>query len=210
MSAKLPGVTGFAELPRSAAWRHLGGRDGFEVAFLRAGLDGIVLTGTSLGVEDGSPWAVEYVIELDPAWITRRAVVTTRSGSVQRSVSLHSAGPGSWLVDGQPAPELTGCADVDLDVSALTNAVPVHRLRLDLASLNDDGQLDDVSTPAPAVLVSALDLAVARLDQTYRPRAGTGSLVFDYQAPAFGFRADISYDHAGLVNDYPGIAVRVS
>ncbi len=202
-------MTGFAELPTQAVWRHVGSRDGFEVAFLHLGIDGVTLSGTSLGTEDGAVWAVDYVIELDPAWTTRRAVVTARAASMQRSVALHSAGPGSWLIDGQPAPELAGCFDVDLDVSALTNAVPLHRLRLDLAGIESSGSLDNSATPAPAAYVRASDLSVARLDQTYRRRAGTSSLVFAYQAPASGFGADITYDGAGLVRDYPGIAIRV-
>ena len=201
-------MTSFAELPGTAAWRHVGARDGFEVAFLQPGLDGVTLSGTSLGVEDGAPWAVDYVVELDPAWITRRAVITARTDLWRRSVSLHSAGPGSWLVDGQPAPELAGCFDVDVDVSALTNAVPLRRLRLDLDGM-ESGHLDDSATAAPAAFVRAQDLQVLRLEQSYRRRAGTSALVFDYQAPAFGVRTDIAYDHAGLVTDYPGIAVRV-
>jgi uncharacterized protein len=203
----MPAVTGFAELPESAVWRHGWSREGFEVAYLQQGVDGITMTGTSLGVEDGKPWAVDYVIELDPAWVTRRAVVTARAGTLQRSVALHSAGPGAWLIDGRPAPGLNGCYDVDMDVSALTNAIPLHRLRLDLKDTS--GDLDALATPAPAVYIQATDLRVSRLDQTYRRRAGTSSLVFDYRAPAFDFRTDIAYDHAGLVRDYPGIAVRV-
>jgi hypothetical protein len=71
--------------------------------------------------------------------------------------------------------------------------------------------IEDSSTQvgAASVYVRASDLKVTRLDQTYqRTRDGQG-LVYEYQAPAAGFSCQISYDGAGLVRDYPGIAVRV-
>ena len=58
---------------------------------------------------------------------------------------------------------------------------------------------------APAVYVRALDLSVTRLEQTYR-RRGDGT--FDYTSGDGAFRAVLRYDAAGLVVDYPGIAVR--
>jgi hypothetical protein len=50
---------------------------------------------------------------------------------------------------------------------------------------------------------------VERLDQLYgRAEDRDGSPRYDYEAPAFGFRCQLVYDQAGLVLDYPGIAVR--
>ena len=49
-----------------------------------------------------------------------------------------------------------------------------------------------------------------RLEQRYtRLPNGDGRPRFDYEAPAFAYRDVIVYDGAGLVLDYPGIAVRV-
>ena len=49
-----------------------------------------------------------------------------------------------------------------------------------------------------------------RLEQRYtRLPDDDGRLRFDYAAPAFACRDVIVYDDAGLVFDYPGIAVRV-
>jgi hypothetical protein len=57
------------------------------------------------------------------------------------------------------------------------------------------------------VYVRALDLSVSRLDQTYRR---TGERTFDYTSDGGAFRAVLRYDRAGLIVDYPGIAVRVA
>ena len=110
-------------------------------------------------------------------------------------------GAGRWLVDGRPAPGLDGCADVDLEASACTNTVPVHRLRLAAGA----------QAAAPAAYVRAVDLAVERLDQTYRRAPDTAAgdePVFDYAAPRFDVACRLAYDRSGLVVDYPGLAVR--
>jgi hypothetical protein len=47
---------------------------------------------------------------------------------------------------------------------------------------------------------------VERLEQTYRR---LDERRYDYESPAFGFRAELVHDDDGLVREYPGIATRV-
>jgi uncharacterized protein len=190
-----------ADLPATAAWRHLDARTGFEVLFLRGDADGYHVEGHSTAVEDGEAWGIRYAITLDASWATRSARITGRSAAGSHEVLLEGDGTGAWRVDGEPAPQLAGCLDVDLEASACTNAFPVRRLGLDV------GQGAD----APAVYVRATDLRVERLEQTYvrLPDEGERSR-YDYASPAFDFRAELVYDEFGLVLDYPGIAVRVA
>lgn len=189
------------ELPAAAAWRHLDVRDGFEVLFLRRDRRGYRIDGQSTAVEDGDAWGVSYAITLDTAWATRSAHVVGRSASGAHQVRLEGDGVGGWQVNGGPAPELSGCLDVDLEASAFTNALPVHRLGLHV------GQRAE----APAAYVRALDLGVQRLEQRYaRLEDDRGDSRYAYVAPAFDFTCVLVYDDAGLVLDYPGIAVRVA
>lgn len=44
-------------------------------------------------------------------------------------------GEGRWLLDGEPAPHLEGCRDVDLESSAMTNSLPLHRMELPVLRL---------------------------------------------------------------------------
>ncbi|MCF4122607.1 putative glycolipid-binding domain-containing protein [Antribacter sp. KLBMP9083] len=83
---------------------------------------------------------------------------------------------------------------VDLEASACTNTLPVHRLALRTGD----------AVVASAVYVQALDVAVRRLDQTYRR---LDDHRFDYTSEG-DFHAILTYDAAGFVIDYPGIAVR--
>jgi len=136
---------------------------------------------------------------LDPTWTTQSARICGRSASGSRSAVLEADGAGSWRVNGTRAPHLDGCLDVDLESSALTNALPVHRMELGI------GQ----RAGAPAAYVRALDLTVERLEQTYVRLPDKGlQQGYDYAAPVFDFACELVYDESGLLLDYPGIAVR--
>ena len=62
---------------------------------------------------------------------------------------------------------------------------------------------------APAVYVRELDLSVERLEQRYARRPDDGPRRrYHYESPRFDFEAELVYDEAGLIIDYPGIGVR--
>lgn len=187
--------------PATAAWRHQDAREGFEVAYFERRDDGWDVDGCTTAVEDGRTWTVTYRIRLDDTWTTRGAQVTGRSASGSRTTVLEADGKGRWLVDGEAAPHLDGCLDVDLESSAMTNTLPVHRLGLAVRA----------RAAAPAAYVRALDLSVQRLEQDYLrvPDEGANQR-YDYTAPAFEFACRLVYDDSLLVLRYPGIAVRAA
>lgn len=193
----------FAPLPRTAAWWHLDARDGFEVVLFGSEAQDIGLRGHTVAVEDGRVWSVGYDITLDRRWHTRRAQVWALSLSGERQVTLEADGSGAWQVNGSPRPDLEGCLDVDLESSACTNTIPIHRMRLGVRQ----------QAGAPAAYVRALDLAVERLEQHYA-RVGNVAATpdvhqrYDYRAPAFDFECRLIYDESGLILEYPGIASR--
>jgi hypothetical protein len=193
----------FRELPESAAWRHQTARNGFEVVFLRANATEVRCDGCTTAIEASRAFIVEYAIELDAHWHTRRARVRARASAnaPARETTLVSDGRGHWHVDGRPAPQLDGCLDVDLESSSLTNAFPIQRLALAVGGVAE----------APAAYVRALDLAVERLEQRYvRIEDDHGRPCFEYSAPRFDFEAQLIYDESGLVLEYPGISVRMA
>jgi len=201
-----------SDLPASAAWRHHEAREGFESVFLRTEPSGYSLTGTTAAVEDGIAWVVGYDISLDDHWITRTVRIWALTSTGEHARVLRADGPGRWRIDGRPAPELDGCLDVDLESSACTNTIPVHRL----------GLRPGETAAAPAVYVRAVDLRIERLEQEYaRPvdhldsdgvaggGGGGGHQRYGYRAPRFDYDGQLVYDQSGLVIEYPGIAVRV-
>ena len=182
-------------LPATAAWTHSGAQTGFEVAWFDPGDGGAVLTGCTAATDACAAWGVDYEIRGDGAWRTRAARVRGRSADGIRTVELITDGEGRWAVDGAPAPHLDGCLDIDLESSAVTNTLPVHRLALRPGERG----------ASPAAWVRAADLAIERLPQDYH---FVGDRTFDYAAPSEDFTARLVYDDAGLVLEYPGIAVR--
>jgi hypothetical protein len=191
----------FAATPATAAWSHRDARSGFEVVYFQRLGSGHQIDGCTAAVEDGQTWFVEYGITLDADWITRAARVTSRSASGRRSVLVEADGAGHWLVNGEAAPHLDGCLDVDLESSAMTNALPVHRMALAVGG----------RAAAPAVYVRAGDASIERLEQEYLRTTGEGTHQrYDYSAPAFEFACRLVYDESGLVLSYPGIAVRAA
>ena len=183
----------FGSFPAAAAWQHLSARTGFEAAYFTPTPDGWRIEGSTTAIEAGVIWTVGYDITVDATWCTRTAVVRGRSGAASITRSLVADGMGHWLVDGRATPELDGCLDVDLESSAMTNTLPVHR------------RPDAKSAEAPAAYVRADGLEVERLEQRYRQLSARR---YAYEAPAFDFACELTYDDTGLVLDYPGIARR--
>ncbi len=189
-------------LPPQAVWRHVGVRDGFEVSFVAEVNGGLCFAGTTSALEEARVWAVSYEITVDPmSWATRTARVTAWSTAGQQALEVATDGLGSWRVDGRPAPHLDGCLDIDLESSVLTNAFPAHRL----------GLAPGRGADAPAAYVRIEDLRVERLEQRYvRLESDNAGRRFEYAAPVFDFACELAYDDAGLLLDYPGIAVRAA
>lgn len=190
----------FTPLPPSAAWLHRDARTGFEVTYFRDDARGILVEGCATAVEDGMVWAIDYRLRLDGSWHTRSAQIVGRCPEGRRAVHVQSDGLGRWQLDGTTAPELDGCVDIDLEASAFTNALPVHRLGLAVGDGAD----------APAVYIRAADLTAARLPQHYRRIADGAGQRYDYRCPEFDFHATLDYDESGLIIDYPGLATRAA
>lgn len=182
------------------AWRHVTAREGFEVAFVRTDADETVVDGQVAACEAGAAWGVRYRIVLDEAWRTRTASVNSVSAAGSVELELETVSPGEWTANGRHVPAVSGCLDVDLEASVLTNAFPVRRLQLAVGAV----------AAAPAVYVRAPELAVDRLEQTYERLPADGDEErYAYSAPAFDFAAELVYDAAHILTDYPGLAVRV-
>lgn len=191
---------GAFQLPPSAAWRHVDAHAGFEVLFPSAEGAGVRLEGQIAVIEEGEACGVRYSLHMDADWTTRSARVVARSSWGEHERLIERADDGSLAVDGEPAPQLEGLVDVDLEGSAVTNALPVNRMRLGVG----------VTADAPAAYVRLPDLRVVRLDQTYRRLEAEGERTrYEYEAPEFDARCVLVYDTFGLVLDYPGIAKRV-
>lgn len=188
-------------LPPAASWNHRGVRTGFEAAFFVETGDGHRLTGHTTAHESGALWSVGYDVTVDSDWSTVSARVSSLTAVGTGDLTLRRDTDGRWTVKGEPRPELDGCLDVDLESSAVTNTLPLHRLEL----------VPGAGADVPAAFVRADDLRVERLEQRYTlVEVLPERLLVRYESSTFDFACDLEYDTSGLILQYPSIASRHS
>jgi uncharacterized protein len=158
---------------------------------LEAVPDGLRLSGTVLTAEFGTPLDVRYLVEADPAGLTRRVELALDGGAVHRV--LVADGTGRWHWEGGDADlaEVDGALDVDLAVTPATNTLPIRRLTdLDVGRAAEL-RMAWVQFPGLAVLESA---------QRYERLAADR-----WRFSAGDFSAELLVDPHGLVLDYGGL-----
>lgn len=180
----------------------------------------LVASGTAIGSEP-LPYRLDYGLDTAAGYVTRRMWVAARGDGWSRTLELHRTTSGRWTAattaegraalpppgellarpDGLAA--LDGALDVDLALSPFTNTMPVLRHGLLAATDPVDFVMAWISVP---------DLSVHRSAQRYsfrRPLDDGHSLVRYESLDGDGFVADIVFEAAGLVVDYPEIARRI-
>jgi uncharacterized protein len=159
---------------------------GLEWCEIRRTPDGTQVDGVAIVAEAGTPYRIEYAIEVDSAGRTRRAVVRPR-GTRKDALELRAGEGGRWLVNGAATPRLDGCIDVDLGFSPMTNSLPIWRLGLAAGE----------SRGIRAAWVRFPEFKVEALRQTYER---TGEATYVYRSD--GFEARLRVDQDGIVEEY--------
>jgi hypothetical protein len=198
---------------RSVAWSKA---DPFGAEFVEVRLarDELSAVGVALG-STPVPYRLDYTLETTSAFVTARLRVTSRGDGWVRALDLRRTSAGVWEATweedgvspvGQATSEvaaLQDALDVDLGLSPFFNTMPVLRHGLHRSGGSVDFVMAWVSVP---------DLAVHRSPQRYsfvRAIDDQRSVVRFESTNGDGFVADIVYDAAGLVVEYPGIGTRM-
>ena len=178
---------------RSVLWR---GVDPFsaELFQLTRGerlwdLHGVVLA----DLPDGGT-EIRYLLRADELWRSHRLRVEM-TGAHIGTLDLVGDGHGAWSVDGERAPDLDGCVDVDVGVSPSTNTLPIRRLAPPVGR--------PVVVPVAWVRFPELTVEVDR--QTYE-RLDERRWMFRSE----GFEAELEVDDEGLVVRYADLWLRVA
>lgn len=95
----------FTKLPSSGIWQLKGAYKGHEVVRFTTQDDKVVLEGTTVGVEEGVPWSIHYIITLTADWHVASASVTDYMG---KQLAIKTDGKGSWVINGERHPALGG------------------------------------------------------------------------------------------------------
>jgi hypothetical protein len=176
---------------RPVLWRRLDA-PGHESARLVRRAAGWQLQGCAVFLQDGEPCRLEYAVACDAAWRTTSADVHGWMGARAIDLALAVDGAARWTRDGDPAPAVAGCLDVDLSFSPSTNLLPIRRLGLDV------GQRAAVR----AAWVRVPNWSLEVLPQVY---TRTAERTYTYESDGGRFRAELEVDEEGLVTRYPGL-----
>jgi uncharacterized protein len=160
---------------------------GAERCRLHADGDGWRLAGLVTAAYDGAPLDVRYLVEVDADWRTRAVSVEMDLLGPTRTLALERDDEQGWSIDGQPAPDLDACVDVDLGVTPSTNTLPIRRLGLEVG---DERELEVAWVGFPELRVEAGRQTYRRLAE-HRWRYSSGS-----------FAAELTVDDDGLVVTY--------
>jgi len=174
-------------------WRRLD-VPGHEAAELLQTADGWRISGSAVFIHDALPCRLDYVILCDRRWQTARCDVSGFIATRALSVTLMRDSHSRWTVDGDPAPALDGCVDVDLAFSPVTNLLPIRRLALEPGA----------SARVQAAWLRFPEVTVEVLDQRYTPRSANE---YSYESADGAFRRELKVDESGLVLEYPGLWV---
>ena len=188
--------------PRNVYWRPWDepGLEHLHVTFADGGLRAVGLILRKLGE---AHLRCRYELETDAAWRARKLnfAVMASGETAGNRLALESDGAGNWRVNGEPQPDLTGCLDLDIQISPFTNTLPIRRLGLDAGA---SMEIQVVYVPLP-------DLTPRPAEQRYTclEKFDAGDGRYRYDDPFWSFTAEIPVDVDGLVTDYPQLFRRV-
>jgi hypothetical protein len=128
-----------------------------EYASLRQDEDGFHLRGMVVLALDDRPCLIDYQVVADSGWVPSSAVATVTTPQRVQKRRLESDGAGGWTLNGDRAPGLDGCSDLDLGWTPATNTIPIRRLGLAV------GETATIS----AAWIRFPELDVVKNDQTY-------------------------------------------
>lgn len=134
-----------------------------------------------------------YRIKLDETGLTRSVYIERTDG---KSLELFSNGAGTWSDDrAEPLPALSGCLDIDIWPTPLTNSLPIWRTAWS----------DTQPQRFAMVWIDAMEMTFKRAEQLY---TRLDDHHFRYQSA--DFERVIAVDDDGLVTNYPGLFERIA
>ena len=176
---------------------------GLEHVIVTADEAGYRADGHVIMAEDGLV-TVRYQLRCDPGLRFTGLDISVTSAAGHRALAMAADAGGTWTVDGQPRPDLSGCTDIDINCTPLTNTLPVRRLAW---SPGDARDLVMAYVTVPELEVAAVGQRYTLLAADEPGEEPGGESRYRYESGSF--RSELRLDRDGWVVDYPGIWRRV-
>ena len=177
------------EGPQTAFWRCLY-TAGHDSAVLVPALTGWHLIGMAVFGGDDGPVAVNYTVEIDDAWLTRRGSVRGFAQGKRFYHSIERTADG-WTLDGKPN-GLAALTDLDYGFTPATNLQQLKRAALEI------GERAEFSV----VWFDVGKEKLVELPQIYERRDETH---YWYESPTAKYEAILEIDPSGFARVYPDL-----
>lgn len=173
----------------SFRWRRLD-LPGTDHATLTTTDSGYLLLGHAQFQGPAGEADLHYSVQITPTWRTERARLdgVGPRGPVQFEITVQPG--GIWALNGHVLPEVTGCIDVDLNLTPATNLLSVRRLALEPGA-------------SAEVVAAWLDFPDPRLKPLHQLYRHLGHGRYDYSCPELPFATILETNDDGFVTSYP-------
>lgn len=184
---------------RTLIWRRID-LPGAEHLSIEIGGDGRVKTrGVIVLAHPEGPLSCIWEIATTYGWNFASARVVLYFGNEEHEAYI-SRNQEGWVVNGGQRPDLAHCRDIDLEISAFTNSLPIRRLN---PEPNQEETIEVAYLSAPGLEIAPARQIYTRLDEQTPPRR------FRFSTGSGDFSAGLTVDGDGLVEDYDGLFERV-
>lgn len=135
-------------------------------------------------------YRVEYSIKTNQLWQTLAVELKGRHSNHEINILLQGDGKGNWKMNGEEATAFSGCIDVDIPLTPLTNTLPIRRLSMK----------KDEPVQIPVIYIDVLEERITVVKQQYMKLSDRE---YHYENVPNDFEATIKVDEYGLVVNYP-------
>lgn len=132
----------------------------------------LLWSGQITAVLAGVPHFVVYTLVCNADWSPREARVYRTAGGDQSGTHLVRNPEGGWAVDGVERGDLAGALDLDIQWTPSTNALPIHRLGLEVG---ESREVEVAWIRLPGMTVERLSQRYTRLGPDRYERYGARS-----------------------------------
>jgi len=174
-------------------WLKSPGLERFELV---RSADELIFRGTILTLAGNAAVEAKYEIGCDRSFRTRRANVSVRDATGERTLQIATES-GRWDENDRENQTVRGALDIDLGWSPSTNTLPIKRLQLEIGQTS--GEFMAAWVRFPELTLQPLSQKYVRLaERQYR-----------YSSRGGAFTANLLVDDEDLVLDYEGFWQRV-
>ena len=158
---------------------------------------GSEITSTVIGVYEKKIYRIDYYIKTNHNWETVFFEIKSRHSNQIQMIRFEGDGRGNWISEDKKVGQFSGCIDIDIPLTPLTNSLPINRLNL-------------AQNQTQEIQVIYLDLLEQQIRPVRQKYIRLSNLEYHYENVPNDFEAKIQVDESGFVVDYPSLFVRTA